>query len=127
MIVDTYTSNDLDKYALLDHTHDTYVTSDQVSTIVNSGISSGDIEVSSSMFKSITTYSLKKSSKSISGKGMMTIIDSNLDPDYTYIYIDDIRIDENCPIGATFLFNSSVELVSSHSSYYIYATVGILN
>ena len=54
MIVNTRIFNDLDNYSLLDHTHSNYVTSSEVSSIVNTSIQNGEITVSSSVIRKIT-------------------------------------------------------------------------
>ena len=134
----TQLNNDLDshthtEYATINHTHSIYVTSDQVSTIVNENISSGEIEVSGSMFKSIETYSISNNTTgvTINGPGMVTILraTSNINYDY-YGYLS---IDGKSSIipssGSTYLFKSTCKIYCSTATTLIKieATVGVFN
>ena len=118
--------NDLVNKANSNHTHSNYVTSDQVSTIVNQNISSGVITVGS-IFKSITTYDLNKDSINITGKGMVTIgymldtITMTIDGKSAYAYADS----SFNSFGGCYLFGTS--LVISKSKYASNITVGIFN
>lgn len=74
------------------------------------------------MFKSIETYNIKNTSKSITGSGIITIIYTNAN---TYIKIDNI---EFTPVdGSSYLFKSSLKIVSERSEYNITGTVGLFN
>ena len=109
--ITTYTSNDLvshihTEYATIDHTHSNYVTSSEVSTIVNSSIESGEITVSGSIIRKITrgTNSCSTSvsiSCSITDTNKVIVIlncssiSSNLDSnrDYGGLYLKSISND----------------------------------
>lgn len=85
--------NDLDNYALSDHTHSNYVTSDQVSTIVSESIESGEIVVSNSVIRKITRGTS-------SGNGDVTINCSITNPDKVIVLLDvDIHMNYESDYG----------------------------
>ena len=90
IVVSNFLHNDLDNYSLLNHTHDTYVTSDQVSTIVSESIESGEITVSGSLIRKITRGTASANgdttiSCSITDTNKVVVI-LNMDGNYVFGY-----------------------------------------
>lgn len=108
----------MDNYSLLDHTHSNYVTSDQVSTIVNSSIQNGEITVSSSIIRQII-----RGTKSISGANV-TIKCSFTNIDKVIVLINDspAETDMSCGVYLYKVTESEVMFQVNYSSASSYAT-----
>ena len=93
MFIQLIFSNDLEGYSLINHIHSNYVTSSQVSEIVNTSIESGEIQVSGSVIRKITRGTS-------SGNGDVTINCSITDTNKVIVLLDvDIHMDYDSNYG----------------------------
>ena len=93
MFIQLIFSNDLEGYSLINHIHSNYVTSSQVSEIVNTSIESGEIQVSGSVIRKITRGTS-------SGNGDVTINCSITDTNKVIVLLDvDIHMDYESNYG----------------------------
>lgn len=111
----TQLNNDLESYA----------TTSEVSTIVNSAIESGEIKVSSSPFKSIKQYTMEGNTTGITvtGSGFVNVLyrkPSSWEDFKTYIVLDNVSVSYEPENGNIFFFEKSAKIYTATNGHIIF-------